>query len=101
MALLAGTANTPISACIMSAELFGTGIAPYASIACVISFIMTGHKSVYPSQILVMKKSPSIEADTGKDIESITVNLKPRRKSLTYLGLKIGKRIRGRINKEK
>ncbi len=36
VSLLAGAANTPISASIMAIELFGTELAPYASIACVI-----------------------------------------------------------------
>jgi H+/Cl- antiporter ClcA len=101
VALLAGAANTPIAASIMGVELFGANIAPYASIACIISFIMTGHRSVYPSQILAIRKSTSIEAETGKEIESVRVNLKPRRKSLTYIGLKIAEKIRKKVNKEK
>ena len=34
VAVLAGTANTPLSASIMAIELFGAEIAPYATIAC-------------------------------------------------------------------
>lgn len=101
VALLAGAANTPISACIIAVELFGTNIAPYASIACVISFIMTGHTSVYPSQVLAIKKSTTIEVETGKEVESVTPRLKLRRKSLTYIGLKIAETIREKINKKK
>ena len=41
IALLAGAANTPISASIMAIELFGPAIGPYAAVACVISFLMT------------------------------------------------------------
>ena len=52
VAVLAGAANTPIAASIMAIELFGPQIAPYAAIACVISFFVTGHRSVYPSRIL-------------------------------------------------
>ncbi|NIT02511.1 MAG: Cl- channel voltage-gated family protein, partial [Candidatus Latescibacteria bacterium] len=36
VALLAGAANTPISASIMAAEMFGPQVAPYAALACVI-----------------------------------------------------------------
>ncbi len=57
VSLLAGAANTPIAASIMAVELFGTKIAPYAALACVVSFLMTGHRSVYPSQVLGIKKS--------------------------------------------
>ena len=56
VSLLAGSANTPIAASIMAVELFGTKIAPYAALACVVSFLMTGHRSVYPSQVLGIKK---------------------------------------------
>jgi len=94
VALLAGAANTPISASIMSIELFGTKIAPYASIACVISFIMTGYRSVYPSQILFIKKTESIEAELGKEVESVKSDLKPRKKSLIYMFLKFVEKIR-------
>ena len=40
VALLAGAANTPIAASIMAVELFGAEVAPYAAIACVISFVI-------------------------------------------------------------
>jgi len=56
VSLLAGAANTPIAASIMAVELFGTKIAPYATLACVVSFLMTGHRSVYPAQVLGVKK---------------------------------------------
>lgn len=82
VALLAGAANTPIAASIMAVELFGPQIAPYAAVACVISFLMTGHRSVYPSQILSVTKSPSFELEIGDDIDSTHVHFKPRKKSL-------------------
>ena len=50
VAVLAGTANTPLAASIMAIELFGPAIAPYATVACVISFLVTGQQSIYPSQ---------------------------------------------------
>ncbi|HBO84466.1 MAG TPA: voltage-gated chloride channel, partial [Deltaproteobacteria bacterium] len=82
VSLLAGAANTPIAASIMAVELFGAEIAPYAAVACVISFLMTGHRSVYPSQILSIKKSSSIEVEIGKELEGIKPEYRPRRKSL-------------------
>ncbi|OYW00318.1 MAG: voltage-gated chloride channel, partial [Acidobacteria bacterium 37-71-11] len=57
VAVLAGAANTPIAAAIMALEMFGPALGPYAAVACVISFLMTGHRSVYPSQILAAAKS--------------------------------------------
>ncbi len=71
VALLAGATNTPISASIMAVELFGPAIVPYAALACVVSFLMTGHRSVYPSQVLAFIKSPALRADTGRELQEI------------------------------
>ncbi|MCC6503507.1 MAG: chloride channel protein [Deltaproteobacteria bacterium] len=70
VALLAGAANTPIAASIMSVELFGAEVAPYAAIACVISFVISGHRSAYPAQVLAVKKSSSISVQEGSGLES-------------------------------
>ncbi len=81
--LLAGAANTPIAASILAVELFGTKIAPYATVACVISFLVTGHRSVYPSQILSIRKSPSIRIEVGRIMEQARPQLDLQGKSLT------------------
>jgi H+/Cl- antiporter ClcA len=83
IALLAGAANTPISASIMAIELFGPTIGPYAATACVISFLMTGHRSVYPSQILSLTKSSSLAVEHGREMrDSRDVEFKPQAGSL-------------------
>jgi len=82
VSVLAGAANTPIAASIMAVELFGPKVAPYATVACVISFLMTGHRSVYPSQILAIKKSPSFEVETGQEIEGVSAQYQFRKNSL-------------------
>lgn len=82
--LVAGAANTPISASIMAVELFGPKVAPYAAVACVISFLMTGHRSVYPSQVLSISKTASITVEKGKEMRDIEdVDFRPRDKSLS------------------
>ena len=84
VSLLAGAANAPISASIMAVELFGPEVAPYAAVACVISFLMTGHRSVYPSQVLAITKSPSIFVESGKEMECVEpLQIQPRLKSVT------------------
>jgi len=83
VSLLAGAANTPISASIMAVELFGPMVAPYAAVSCVISFLMTGYRSVYPSQILAIEKSPSFSSEKGKEMKDVHgVEFHPRPKSL-------------------
>lgn len=84
VSVLAGAANTPIAASIMAVEIFGPIVAPYAAVACVISFMMTGHRSVYPSQVLSMTKSSSIAVKKGQEMCNIEgVDVKLRRKSIT------------------
>jgi len=68
VSVLAGAANAPISASIMAVELFGPQIGPYAAIACIISFLMTGHRSVYPSQMIATAKSSSIIVTKDKEM---------------------------------
>ncbi len=71
VALLAGAANTPIAASVMAIEMFGPQIGSYAAIACVVSYIAAGHRSVYASQLLGVTKSSSISAPLMKEFESI------------------------------
>jgi len=68
VALLAGAANTPIAASVMAMELFGAGIAPHAAVACMVSFLIVGYRSIYPSQVLGMQKSTSLKVKTGRPL---------------------------------
>ena len=69
VSILSGAANTPLAACILAVELFGPAITPYATIACVISFFMTGYHSIFPSQVLSMQKTTSVCPDKGREVE--------------------------------
>jgi H+/Cl- antiporter ClcA len=94
VALVAGATNTPISASIMAIELFGPAIGPYAAVACVISFLMTGHRSVYPSQVLSLTKSSSLTVAHGKEMRNIgTVEYQPNPKSMSNAMIKGYKKI--------
>ncbi len=50
VSVLAGVANTPLAASVMAIELFGASIAPYAAVSCIVSFLVTGRRSIYPKQ---------------------------------------------------
>ena len=75
--VLAGAANTPISASIMAVEIFGPKIGPYAAIVSVISFLITGHRSVYPSQRVAISKSPSVGVEIGAEVEDVKPVIRP------------------------
>jgi H+/Cl- antiporter ClcA len=98
VSLLAGAANTPISASIMAVELFGSQLGPYAAVSCVISFLMTGHRSVYPSQILSVSKSSSLTVKHGQEMKQIEeIVYQPRVKSLLGVALRSLKRLKERL----
>ncbi len=84
VSLLAGAANTPIAASIMGLEIFGARLAPFAAISCVISFLMTGHRSIFPSQILSVKKSASFDMDVGKEINEADPRVKREERFYLY-----------------
>ncbi len=50
VAVFAGAANTPIASSLMAIELFGAEAGSYAAIACVASYLFSGHVGIYQSQ---------------------------------------------------
>lgn len=52
--------DTLDAAMIMGIELFGAKAAPLGAVSCVAAFLISGHRSVYPSQILAHSKSKAI-----------------------------------------
>jgi H+/Cl- antiporter ClcA len=101
VSLLAGAANTPIAASILAVEFFGSAIAPYAAIACIVSFLMTGHRSVFPTQILAFKKSASVDVEVGNDLDHVHTSFKRRDKSLIGILLKVAGKKFGAAKKRK
>jgi len=96
MAVLAGATNTPIAASVMAIELFGPLLASYAAVACVASFLITGHRSVYPSQIVGVAKSESIQVDLEAEIGQIVhVQRIERPKKLLFILSGLYQRLRG------
>lgn len=96
MSLLAGAANTPISASIMAIEFFGPEVAPYAAVSCIVSYLITGHRSVYPSQVLATTKSPSILVEKGIEMEKLeSVEIRPRPRSMTEVIIVLLEKIKG------
>ncbi len=73
VSIVAGTANAPIAATIMALELFGVHTAHYAAISGIIAYLITGHRSIYPSQIVAFKKSQYLEVPMGQDMEHTKV----------------------------
>lgn len=73
VSVLAGATSAPIAAIIMAVELFGVNVAHYAALSVIIAFLMTGHRSVFPSQLLSMKKSEALNVNLGEEIVNTEV----------------------------
>ncbi|POZ61967.1 voltage-gated chloride channel family protein [Chromobacterium alticapitis] len=50
VAVFAGAANTPLASTMMAMELFGPEIGVYAALACVVSYLCSGHTGIYRAQ---------------------------------------------------
>ena len=50
VAVFAGAANTPIASTLMAMELFGAEVGVYAALACVVSYLFSGHTGIYRAQ---------------------------------------------------
>jgi H+/Cl- antiporter ClcA len=70
VSVLAGATNAPIAAIVMAMEIFGLEVAHYAAISVVISFLISGHRSVFSSQILSMRKSDMLDVALGEEVEN-------------------------------
>jgi H+/Cl- antiporter ClcA len=56
VAVFAGAANTPITCIFMASELFGSQMTLFAAVACVASYIFSGHAGIYSAQRIASRK---------------------------------------------
>jgi len=84
----------------MAMELFGPKIGSVAAIACMTSFLMTGYRSIYPSQLLGAQKSRSLTVPTGSPIGELpSTHVELRDKSLLGMLVKAIVRINQKLKK--
>ena len=55
-AVFGSAANTPFALSIMAVELLGSAVLPHVVIVCVIAYLLSGHRSIYPAQRIVRRK---------------------------------------------
>ncbi|MGG4094198.1 voltage-gated chloride channel family protein [Paenibacillus lautus] len=65
IAVFCGATNTPIACFIMGIELFGGEGAVYMFMACVISYLFSGHSGIYISQQIGISKHPLLSFPLG------------------------------------
>jgi H+/Cl- antiporter ClcA len=81
VAVFAGAANTPIASTVMAIELFGPQIGVYAALACVVSYLFSGHTGIYRAQRVGHAKHLLIPA--GMRLADIPAWRRARRKAAT------------------
>ncbi|WP_255462512.1 voltage-gated chloride channel family protein [Granulicella sp. WH15] len=58
VAVFAGAANTPLASTFMAFELFGGEAGAFCAVACVLSYLFSGHDGIYSAQRLGFGKVP-------------------------------------------
>jgi PII-like signaling protein len=65
VAVFAGAANTPLACVLMGIELFGAEFAVPLTLACVVSYIASGHRGIYLSQEVDTPKATNVVVPFG------------------------------------
>ncbi|MGG4341302.1 voltage-gated chloride channel family protein [Paenibacillus lautus] len=81
IAVFCGATNTPIACFIMGIELFGGEGAVYMFMACVISYLFSGHSGIYTSQQIGISKHPLLSFPLGTTLAGAKALNKPKHKS--------------------
>ncbi|MEZ0483818.1 voltage-gated chloride channel family protein [Fibrella aquatica] len=71
VAVFAGATNTPLACTIMAMELFGSGCGVYVAVACVTSYLVSGHYSIYGRQLIGEPKHSRFSQYMGKRLNEL------------------------------
>lgn len=66
VAVFAGATNTPLACTMMAVELFGNECGVYVAIACIVAYLLSGHNSIYGSQVIGEPKYRKFSKQRGK-----------------------------------
>jgi chloride channel protein, CIC family len=64
-AVFAAASNAPLALSIMAVELLGGGMFPHVAIVCVLAYLFSGHRGIYPAQRLLSGKAGGRLAQPG------------------------------------
>jgi len=71
VAVFAGATNTPLACMLMGIELFGAESGVYIAIACVVSYLFSGHHSIYTKQKIGEAKNRRYENERNRSISDL------------------------------
>ncbi|MGG1552978.1 voltage-gated chloride channel family protein [Paenibacillus ferrarius] len=78
IAVFSGATNTPLACFVMGIELFGSESMVYMFLACVVSYLFSGHTGIYSSQQIGVSKSKLHPLAAGATLASIKHTKKPQ-----------------------
>lgn len=70
-AMFAAASNTPLALSIMAVELLGAHVLPHVVIVCVVAYLMTGSRSIYPSQRLLREKGSATLFESPRTLRDL------------------------------
>jgi H+/Cl- antiporter ClcA len=62
-----------MTAVILGLELFGLASGPYLLLSCTIAYLLSGHRSAIPTQLLQFTKAPSLQAPLNQEIGGLEI----------------------------
>ncbi|MDE3196363.1 MAG: voltage-gated chloride channel family protein [Acidobacteriota bacterium] len=71
VAVFAGAANTPLASTLMAIELFGAEGGIFAAIACVVSYLSSGHAGIYQAQRIGQSKHTAAGHEEGLSLAEL------------------------------
>jgi H+/Cl- antiporter ClcA len=72
--VFAGAANTPLASTLMAIELFGVDAGIYAGIACVTSYLCSGHAGIYRAQRVGTSKYTALRHQEGRSLATLEID---------------------------
>jgi H+/Cl- antiporter ClcA len=66
--VFAGAANTPLACTLMAIELFGPAVGVHAGLACVSSYLFSGHSGIYSGQRIGSSKHRDLSGHEGRSL---------------------------------
>ncbi|SHE51744.1 voltage-gated chloride channel family protein [Caloramator proteoclasticus] len=74
ISVFCGATNTPISSFILGIEMFGSNGVVFMFIACIVSYLFSGHHGIYTSQRVYRSKSRLLNTYNEKTLKDIREN---------------------------
>ncbi len=92
VAVFAGAANTPLACTVMGIELFGGQYAVFLALACCTSYVWSGHRGIYLSQIVDTPKTDDPHVAVETTLERVRQNPPTPSLSLGFFADSVGDR---------